>query len=231
MFGRCCVINLDRRPERLRAFHTRLPADWPFGTVYRVAAFDGAGMTPPPWYGGKHRLTLRGAWGCFCSHLSNWKTAIADDLDSVLILEDDCVFAPDFPARARQFVDAVPDDWDMIYFGGQHLNHDTIPPVRVNEHVIRGRNVNRTHAYAIRRDMMQRCVDELGKPWPQQMPVNRYNFDFRLGQLQEGRNVYCPTQWLCGQAAGTSDVYTEGRFLSTVWWREFPIVEQEAAPC
>jgi len=234
MFDRCVVINLDRRPERLQAFRKRLPIDWPFAPVERVPAFDGVNAEPPPWYGGEHRRRLAGAWACFSSHLAIWRQALADGIESVLIFEDDCVFASDFSARARRFVEHVPDDWHQVYFGGQHLHTETIPPVRVNEHVIRGRNVNRTHAYAIRRPMLEACVETLGQPWPQQTPVNYYNFDYQLGAMHRdaARNVYCPPQWLCGQTAGYSDVSPEVHFLSTLWWKEFPIVDQqEPVPC
>jgi len=216
MFDRCVVINLDRRPERLAAFRLRVPRDWAFPPIKLVPAFDGLTCEPPAWYGGSHRRRLAGSWGCFQSHLGVYKQAIADRLESVLIFEDDAVFAPDFPERSAAFLDCVPDDWDAIYFGGQHLWTDTTPPTRVNEHVIRGRNVNRTHAYAMRRGMLEKCVAAMDRPWPKQTPVNCYNFDFQLGRLHSRSRVYCPTRWLCGQAAGLSDVNPHGRFFSTL---------------
>jgi len=231
MFDRCVVINLDRRPERLAAFRSRVPIDWAFPPIELVPAFDGSQHEPPAWYGGPNRKRLAGSWGCFQSHLGIYKRAIADGLDSVLIFEDDAVFASDFSERSSVFLDWVPGDWDAIYFGGQHLWKDTTPPTRVNEQVIRGRNVNRTHAYAMGRAMLEKCVSALDRPWPKQAPVNYYNFDFQLGRLHSRSRVYCPTRWLCGQAAGVSDVNSGGRFFSTLWWKEFPIVEPEALAC
>jgi len=232
MFDRVVVLNLDRRPDRLTAFRSRVPTDWPFCSVERVPAFDGSAIPRseiPAWYAPDNKERYRGAWGCFQSHLGVWQKALADGLDSVLVFEDDAVFSPDFSARAITFAEHVPSDWDQIYFGGQHLQTDKTPPVRVNEHVVRGRNVNRTHAYAVRRPMMEFLIGRLGGAWPNQTPVNYYNFDFQLGltHLRDGRRAYCPTQWLCGQAAGASDVSENVRFYSTLWWKEFPIVEPE----
>ena len=229
MFDRSVVINLDRRPKRLTAFHGRLPTDWPFGPVERVPAFNGEASMPPAWYAPEHHLQYRGAWGCFQSHMGIWRQALEDGLESVLIFEDDAVFASDFSHRARAYVESVPDDWDQVYFGGEHLHFDRTPPLRVNEHVLLGHNVNRTHAYAIRRPMMEFLVEKLSRPWSQQKPVNYYNFDYQVGVTHERRKAYCPTQWLCGQAAGKSDVNQGGVFHTTLWWKEFGIAEP--VPC
>lgn len=239
MFGRCVVINLERRPERLASFRSRVPHDWPFATIQRAPAFDGAALQPPEWYGFAERRRLQGAWGCFQSHLAVYRAALDDGLDSVLIFEDDAVFRDDFTRMASEFCDAIPSDWEAVYFGGQHLHPDTHPPLRVSEHVLLGREVNRTHAYAMRRPFLEHVVERLSQPWPRQSPYNYYNFDFQLGlmHLREHRRVYCPSftidQWLCGQAAGTSDVAPDVKFHSTLWWREFQIgpAEREAVPC
>ncbi len=234
MFDRCVVINLERRPQRLEGFYGRVPKDWPFASIERVPAFDGEAAKPPVWYAPGNKPRYRGAWACFSSHRGVWKQAIADGLESVLIFEDDVVFADDFTGRAQLFLQHVPRDWDQIYLGGQHLHTDRIPPTRLNDHVIIGRNVNRTHAYAVRRPMMEFLVEKLSRPWPLQKPVNHYNFDYQLGTTHVHRKAYCPTQWLCGQAAGTSDVADNVKFRTTLWWKEFPIAapqREEVAAC
>lgn len=206
--------------------------DWPFQPIERVPAFVGEDATLPDWYGGDEKPRYKGAWGCLQSHLGIWRQALKDGLETVLIFEDDAVFAESFSQRALTFVRAVPADWDQIYFGGQHIDSGRCPPVRVNEHVILGNNVNRTHAYAITQEMMQFCIERLTKPWPPQTPLNYYNFDFQLGFMhkRDGKKPYCPPQWLCGQAAGRSDVNPGGAFHSTLWWKEFPIIETRQEP-
>lgn len=225
MFDRCMVINMDARQDRLRAFLSRVPKEWPFAVVERVPAFCGSLENMPAWYGGPIRSNYVGAWGCFQSHLGIWKRAIADGLDSVFIMEDDCVFVHDFTRLAREFIADVPCDWDQIYFGCQHLRTDTMPPVIVTPRVVQGRNVNRTHAYAIRRPMMEFCIEQFDRQWPPQTPANYYNFDYQLGLLHSryGRIAYCPRKNLCGQAAGKSSVSTV-TFISTCWWNEFGAV-------
>jgi GR25 family glycosyltransferase involved in LPS biosynthesis len=160
------------------------------------------------------------------SHFSVWKTALEDGVDSVLVFEDDAVFADDFTPRCRQFLDSVPDDWGQIYLGGQHLNFDRTPPERVNEHVAMGRCVNRTHAYAIRRPCIETALRRLDCEWPTISPVSQYNFDHQLARCHGTEwQAYCPMKWLVGQASGKSDVNQDGRYFSTMWWKEFPVVE------
>ena len=231
MFDRVVCINLERRPERYKTFRARLPGDWPFRPVERVVAVDGEQADLPAWYGGEFRPKLKGAWGCLQSHLGIWQSAVDANLSSVLVLEDDAVCCNAFTPMVKKFLDHVPDDWNQIYLGGQHLCTDSKPPVIVNDRVIRARNVNRTHAYAISRNPMEACIQKFANPWHGK-GLKGWHVDHQLGYLHQlGRwNVYCPSKWLVGQAAGTSDTF-ESRMMRTCWWNEFGIAKPEAVPC
>src|SRR5262245_46044684 len=109
-------INLKRREERWKAFQERLPGDWPFRKIVRFPAIDGRACVPPPWW-----KESAGAWGCYRSHLRVVEDCLNNDLESVLVLEDDAEFPPTFAADAAEFLRHVPDDWDMLYLGGQLL--------------------------------------------------------------------------------------------------------------
>lgn len=65
-----------------------------------------------------------GQVGCLLSHLGIIRKAQANGYKNVMIVEDDIQFDSDlFPDQCK-FLEEVPDDWDMIYFGG---NHQTKP--------------------------------------------------------------------------------------------------------
>jgi len=64
IFERVCVINLERRRERLDSFFMRLPSDWPFRYPERYEAIDGEISTPPKWWNGGN-----GAWDAI-GHIS-----------------------------------------------------------------------------------------------------------------------------------------------------------------
>ena len=121
-----------------------------------------------------------------------------------------------------KFLEHVPDDWDVIYFGGQHLNTDRHPPHGLNDYVLQPYNVNRTHAYAMRRRFIEAAHERLSQRF-RARGHRKWHVDHQLGALQVSGSwsVYSPWRFLVGQAAGKSDVAV--RLLRTLWWNQFPI--------
>ena len=201
MFERVYVLNLDRRPERWAAFQERLPADWPFVAPERWSAVDGQEEHLPDYWTCKP-----GAWGCFRSHIAILRYAVRAKLESLLILEDDAVFVDGFTERVQAFLQYVPDDWDQIYFGGQHYMQHHGRPRPIAPGVLRAYNVNRTHAHALRAKYIPKVLKFFQKA--------RFNLhvDYQFGELHMigNHNIYSPRPWLVGQAAGVSDVGREG---------------------
>ena len=203
-FDRVRVITLSRRGDRWAGFQQRLleiAGGWPFVATERQTAVDGHACLPPPWF-----HAGKGAWGCYRSHLRAIEDAIQDGVESLLLLEDDAEFIPGFATAAPEFMRRVPADWDIVYFGGQHL----LPPHQIAglPGVVRCVNVNRTHAWAISRRAMVEVYRFLNATprWASEAPGD--HIDYRLGRLtQEGKlKVYAPADWLVIQGAGKSDV-------------------------
>lgn len=210
-FDRVFCINLDRRPDRWKRFQGNLPKDWPFAPVKKVQAIDGQKVQRPQWWrqGG-------GAWGCFRTHLRLIEQCLNNGVDSVLLMEDDALFPDDFTVRVRAFLEAVPDDWGMLYLGGQHLHVNNSPPIRVNDEVFIPYNVNRTHAFALRGKTMTEVYRHLCRnDWH-----NGNHIDHHLGRFHQRRDpehpVYCPKEWLVGQAGGKSNI--SGRNPDDRFW-------------
>ena len=159
MFDRVYVINLPRREERLKAFFRQVPADWPFRLPEQYIAIDGGLATPPDWWkGGK------GAWGCYRAHLRILEDCLSNEVNSVLILEDDAVFVEGFAKKVHEFWNHLPEDWAMVYLGGQHIQEHLRLPRKLNEWVYRPFNVNRCHCYGFRgRAMIERAYKHLNK--------------------------------------------------------------------
>jgi hypothetical protein len=206
MFDAVFVISLARRPDRLGEFWKRLPADWPLPEPEIWEAVDGLAARPPAWW-----ATPPGAWGCAVSHYLLLGHAADRGLESVLVLEDDATFAPDFSARLAGL--EVPADCEQLYLGGQHLA--TPEPVEGRADLVRGRNVNRTHAYGLLgREAIARVVEWIEPgPWP-----CRHHVDHRLGAMHRARqvNVYAVRPWLCGQSEGLSDI-TNRKHKARAW--------------
>jgi GR25 family glycosyltransferase involved in LPS biosynthesis len=244
MFDHVVCLNLDRRPNRWDRFQANLfQADRRLAaSVARYRAVDGSKTGVPSWY-----PAGPGAWGCIRSHVRIWEDALTQGWESVLVFEDDALFCEDFAQRATEFLDAVPDDWDMIYLGGQHLyDHDweavrgrgrAMPPQMLDDRrlVLRCQNVNRTHAYAIRPAMMQRAI-ELCALLPQDAhTLTAYHVDNRLGTIHAAHKVYAPYRWLAGQRTADSDIAGRNPLTTrdACFWNEFAIrdPEPEAVAC
>lgn len=249
MFDRVVCISLAHRPERWEQFQRGLPADWPFPRPKRMRAVDGRKAKPPTTFApasipiaamlqiaglipdSLQVARMAGVWGCYRSHLRVIEDALTDDCEAVLIFEDDAIFAPGFSKCAEQFMNTVPTDWHQIYFGGQHLDADSNPPVALNDTVLRCRNVNRTHAYALRRSMMVDVYRVLSALPEDPQDVQDLHLDFRFGRLHANGtwNVYAPHQWIVGQRGGHSDTGALEHKVATNWWNTFPVTE--TVPC
>lgn len=209
-FERVYCVTLDRRPDRWRQFVARWPDKLPIPTPLRFAAIDGRKSPPPEWWrmGG-------GAWGCYRSHLSIIERCLQENVSSVLLLEDDALLCDGFHAKFTQFMDHVPDDWEMLYLGGQHLGAAANPPLRVNEWVYRPFNVNRTHAFALAGNGLRRVYRWLNATtdW-----AKKHHIDHHLGRLHKRRDmpIYCPKEWLVAQGENRSNI--AGKTFPTRFW-------------
>jgi len=199
---RVVCVNLDRYPGRWESFAAQLGADWPFGRVERIAGIDGRDCELPDWWD-----TGPGAWGILQTLLRVLRAALDDGAKGLLFFEDDAVFTADFPQRVREFLEYVPDDWEGLYFGGEHLYRQLRPPVVVNERVLRCTNVCRSHSMVLRGRYLQTAYHYLSdmNDWSR---YRGFHLTHRLGVLHESGkyNIYAPVQWLVGQAAGMSTV-------------------------
>lgn len=199
VYDRVYVINLKRRPDRLHQFLLHYPKHV-FGEITVFEAVDGKGMFLPSWYNAGN-----GAWGCYCSHNNILAECLNEGLSSVLIFEDDASFKESTADRVQQFHNALPDDAQWVYYGGQHLFLDVQKPTPINEHVLRPYNINRTHAYGLLgKDAIERVFDHLQTTdFPRGGHIDRH---YGILHEQEVLNTYCPSQWIVSQAAGHSDI-------------------------
>jgi Glycosyltransferase family 25 (LPS biosynthesis protein) len=188
-FDRVVLINLARRHERLQRFW-QLLGNWPFKTPRRFEAVDGHAMVVPAgWDKGP------GAWGCLLSHRSVFESAINDGVSSLLVLEDDAYPVQNFSLLSQKFLASVPDDWDGLMFGAEHM----LPPQTISPGIVRCVAANRSHAYAVR----GRFMSVLLQFW--QNTANDH-CDIVISSLMRHFKLYAPDPFLIGQDGGPSDV-------------------------
>jgi GR25 family glycosyltransferase involved in LPS biosynthesis len=195
-FDRVVVVNLARRPERMERFW-KLLKDWPFKKPDRFEAVDGEAVgAPMGWDKGP------GAWGCLLSHRTLLDQAIADGVNSLLVLEDDAIPVDHFGSLSADFLRNVPDDWDGLMLGTEHL----LEPEAIRFGVVRCIAANRTHAYAVR----GRFMKTLSQFWHN---TTNDHCDIVLSSLMRHFKVYAPDPLLIGQDTGISDITGRREYL------------------
>lgn len=190
VFDRVVLINLKRRPDRLERFWKHFETvRWPFVRPEVFEAIDGSKVpVPDGWFSGG------GAWGCMQSHRHILEQAIMQGVESVLILEDDAFFQPNFVGAVSQFLESVPQDWEGLMIGGQHF----APTIAVNPTTVRCANTQRTHCYAVRGKLLRALYSK----WC----ASYGHCDHIMGPFFLNYKVYAPTRFLCAQDANKSDI-------------------------
>lgn len=196
IFDKIYVISLTKkRPEKIEKFYERFPKDLVPFEIFD--AIDGTLVELPTWW--NHHL--KGSYGCYSSHISILHTIIDSSLNNTIIFEDDAVFCENFTEKLVDCFNALPQDWNQFYIGGQHLKN----PTKINEYILKGSNINRTHGYIIKNSETAKVLLsylENQDFWLKNFPKNKYHIDYGYGFMHQNIiKAYCPTRFLIGQAA------------------------------
>lgn len=133
-FDEVVCINLDSRPDRWAVAQRGFRRVGLHGRVVRMPAVVTADRNP--------------GLGCKLSHLRLIAGARERGAGSILIFEDDVVFAwRAVRALRRALVELERIDWQMLYLGLDFR----VPPTRVSRHLLRTRGAHDNHAYAVHR--------------------------------------------------------------------------------
>lgn len=160
-------VNLDRRADRWGETQVEMKRLNLQNRVFRYSAIDGNEV------GGKNRL-LPGEHGLILTHINILKEAIDKGYSNILIFEDDVEFINDFE-NIDDYISKVPEDWDIIYLGGNHIRG----PRKVNDRISRVTKTYTTHAMLINSKSFQRLINELSK-FNAQLDVIYTNLNLRL---------------------------------------------------
>lgn len=197
-FDKTYCVNLDRRTERweksLKEFKK-----WEIGDVTRVSAVDGKNLNV-----GEYNTRLNpGELGLVLTNINIIKDAKEKDYSSILILEDDVVFVDEIK-NINSYVELLPNNWDMIYFGGNHNTHMGVnPPQIVNDKVCKLHNTYTTHCIGISNNMFDILLSIL--------PKLNGPLDVEYAKLQKSFNVYSFYPAIAKQRVGFSDIQNKNQ--------------------
>lgn len=176
----------------------------------------------PEWRGenGKDR---RGHTACYWGHVQMWRQALAENDEFfnhgyALFFEDDAELDEDFWNRLRQGERELPENWDLLYVGGQHRINGRPAPDVYSENLFKVKNVNRLHGYALRLKAIPTILlwFEEHHEWSTNFhdaKTGGYEaeFDYALASLVENGtlNGFALRKWTCFQGGGYS--WTQGK--------------------
>jgi len=186
-FEEIYVINLDRRPDRYESFLSELKT-YDLNGVTRYPAIDGITLT-------NNTPLLSGELGVLLTHHNIIKECMNRNLSNVLILEDDVQFTNEIN-NVGGYISKLPDDWDFIYFGGNHKYGK--PPEMINDKVIKLNYTVALQCVAIKNTMFEILDNILTK---QKKQVDTY-----YAELHDRFNAYGFQPNMAKQKIGFSDI-------------------------
>jgi glycosyl transferase family 25 len=212
-FARIEIINLPDRRDRRHEMLSQLKQ---------------IGLSPLPGrveFFSARRPTTRGDWpsvgarGCFLSHYEILRRARDEGLRNILIFEDDCDFAPNFPNQQCRLTQTLSETtWDMLYLG--HREHmDSNGAISL---LAWSRPLMTAHAYAVNGVALHRLVRHLENVMhrPSGHPEGgRQHFDGALSTFRAQNGdiktvIVGPS--VCTQRSSRSDIY-QNRWFDRAW--------------
>lgn len=191
-FDKVYCINLDRRPDRLENFQNQV-SKYNLGEFERFSAYDGKQLKLP------NNVNLRpGEIGIIMSNLDIIRESKKNKYNTILIIEDDCVFNDEI-INADTFFDSLPNNWDMLYMGGNHNTHMGIqPPQKINDKIVKLHSTYSAHFIGIKSTIFDQIENLL--------EIGEQPLDVEYVKLQKIFNCYSFTPALTSQLVNFSDI-------------------------
>jgi GR25 family glycosyltransferase involved in LPS biosynthesis len=190
-FDKTYCVNLDRRIDRWSDSINEFKR-FNLIEVERVSAIDGKTIQQENTHINKSEISL------ILTNIKIIEKAKKDGLKSILILEDDVEFTDEIN-NISEYFKFLPNDWDMIYFGGNHNTHMNIePPIIINEKISKLHHTFSTHCVGIKNTAYNIILDNLKHPTKQ--------LDAIYSDLQKTLNVYSFYPMIASQRIGFSDI-------------------------
>lgn len=186
-FDEVYVINLDRRPERYESFLSEMKK-YDLNGVTRYSAIDGSTLV-------NNTSLLFGELGVLLTHHNIIKECMVRNLSNVLILEDDVQFSDEIN-NVSEYISKIPNDWDFIYFGGNH-KYGRVPEV-INDKTIKLNYTVALQCVAIKNTMFE-IIDSL-------LTKQKKQVDTYYAELHDRFNAYGFQPNMAKQKIGFSDI-------------------------
>jgi hypothetical protein len=199
-FDKTYCINLDRRFDRWEECLIEFKK-YDIEGVIRWSAIDGNNINKLGSCEKSSQTAL------ILTNIDILEDSIKNNLKNVLIMEDDIKFSDEI-YNISEYFKYLPEDWDMVYFGGNHNLHTGVnPPLIINEKVCKLHNTFTTHCVGINGKSFNTIINKL----------KEFNnpLDVIYTDLQRSLNGYCFYPLIATQRISYSDI--EGRVVNYDW--------------
>lgn len=119
LFTHVLVINLDKDTGRWEQCQKEL--DKINLRPIRIPAIYGAKMSEEEYRKNTsaqcYSFCTPSMVGCWLSHKKSWQYIVDNNIESALILEDDCQFEDDFQKKLQEYTKEIPENWDIVLLG------------------------------------------------------------------------------------------------------------------
>ena len=127
--------------------------------------------------------------------------------DNILIIEDDCVFLENFNKELHLYMTNIPEDWDMVYFGGNHNYHMGSKTEQINSYCIKLNNTYTAHCVLLKSYVFEELIQNI-----KDMTIEN---DVMMSNLQKKYNSYSSVKNITTQVIGFSNI--ENKFVDYNW--------------
>lgn len=139
-----------------------------------------------------------GMFGLVSTYLKiyeDWKTK---KTGTITIIEDDCVFVDNFNEEMSIYMENVPSDWEMIYFGGNHNHHFGTTTQVINPYCLKLSYTFTAHCVILKDHVFEHLI----------LDIKNFTLenDVHLANLQKVYNAYCPVKVLANQIPNFSNI-------------------------
>ena len=165
-FDKIYCINLDRRVDRWDESKEEFKKWNMESLVERYSAIDGKLLPVNP----DNNFLDAGNMGLITTHINLLTESIKEGYESILLLEDDIYFTPEI-LNYEEYMDMVPDDWDMIYFGGNHNLHMGAQLNKINDKVARLHSTYGLQCIAVKNTVYKPMLEKIKE---KKLPIDVY---------------------------------------------------------
>jgi hypothetical protein len=212
LFDEVCVLNVDRRVKDFPRIESMLQDVGWTKNINRFVVGKGD-VLPEDEYSRIDDLGCSNKWNCagysnipnsyhaFKSFQAIIGKAYTDNINSILILEDDCQFTPNFKEvleKAESDI-LISPKWDMLYLGANHTWHTTESAYKGCDNLLKLSGSLCWHAVGLNKSVFPTILS-----WDVDRPI-----DLKAQVLHRHCNCYSVWPSIATQKPGYS--YVEGR--------------------